>query len=512
MKYNEQRELWEDNGREYILNEFDPRNPVYIEVHEDRWVGNWLNDPRVLVWPRTLDPDLRSVLSLALRRRLTRYAPNRLERLSAVLGRLATAQERAIDEGRIAAPYTVNDLHDPKIVRDIWSAVPPANRPYLRTLVADLIETAGRGDLNSVVVQMRSWKANRKLAWGQDVLHWHPEIGSLTSAELEILRTAIARKPLEDELPRDHALRLILRIALTLLRRTSQIALIKADAIRREESAVGVTTSLRVPLIKGQTGAEERYEPVPIDLAEDIEAFRCRPEVKSSPIAREMLLPLPSTRELAGDHAIRPSARVLNRLIRGWFNARRIISPRTGEPMRMTITRIRHTGATHLAMQGVALEVIQDVLQHDNPYAAHYYIDAVGAEYLPAFEKADRNLGGRFSMIRDAFFKGRIASPDEPPDQPIIVPDAQAPAIVGACASGAACPVHPLFSCYSCEHFLAFRDADHQRALDYIEAEADRWREAEGQTARSKALKDFDRIAAGVQGAIDAIARERGEN
>ncbi len=132
----------------------------------------------------------------------------------------------------------------------------------------------------------------------------------------------------------------------------------------------------------------------------------------------------------------------------------------------------------------------------------------MGADYLPVFEKADRNLGGRFSMMRDAWFNGRVVDRESRPSRPIIVPDPTAPAAVGACGKEGTCPVHPLFSCYSCQHFLAFRDADHGKVLDFLEAEYKRWHAVETSNARSKAIKDFDRIAAGVREVIGLIDEE----
>lgn len=192
-----------------------------------------------------------------------------------------------------------------------------------------------------------------------------------------------------------------------------------------------------------------------------------------------------------------------------WVRSLSIVSARTGAPLKLSPRRIRHTGATHLAMQGYSIDLIQDVLEHDSDTSSRYYIDAVGAEYLPVFEKADRNLGGRFSMLRDAWFKGKIVAPEEAPNRPIIVPDSSSPAVVGACGRGGLCPLHPLFSCYSCEHFLAFRNADHQKVLSFVDAEYTRWRAVETSASRSKAIKDFDRIAAGVREVIELIEEGR---
>jgi hypothetical protein len=262
-----------------------------------------------------------------------------------------------------------------------------------------------------------------------------------------------------------------------------------------------------MPRAKAQTGREANLEPIPISLAYDIEAYRARDTVGNGKAGAEFLLPL-----LRNFEIVPASASNTKMLINRWIKGMGIISPRTGKLMHVTLRRLRHTGATHMAMQGYSAELIQDILQHDGPQSARAYIDAVGAEFLPIFEKADHRLGGKFSAMRDAWFKGKIVQRPIEVTKPIIVPDATAPAIVGSCASKEKCPLHPLFSCYSCQEFLAFRDADHERALDFVEEEYERWRESERSNSRSKAMKDFDRIAVGVRNVIDKIHGETSDD
>lgn len=503
MIYDEMDETWIDrNGDRFILNEYDPTNPVYIKIQPDRWSVEWHNSKQVLAWPVGLDGRLIKLLQGVWKRRMRSRSPAAFDDTTKLLKDLVHLKD-------FDRPLGIMDFHCLELVRSLWNKIPAYQRPYFRTLVQDVVEEAGLGDPEHVLLQTRSWKAGRDLSWGKHVLRWDQEYGSLSSAELEIFREYLRPRSVQNEPIEDHVVRLYLRIALTLLRRTSQLAMMKADALRREKSTVGVTASLRVPLIKGQAGAGERYEPIPTDLADDIDAYRKRPDIAGSRAGTEVLLPLPFKQRARGDRAYKASSPKLNPKIRTWLDRRNIISSRTGEPMKITVTRLRHTGATHHAMQGAALDLIQDILQNDSPAAARYYIDAVGTEFLPVFEKVDRNLGGKFSAIRDAFFKGRIVDSEDAPSRPIFVPDVLAPAIVGACGMKGSCPVHPLFSCYSCQYFLAFRDADHQKTLDYVSQEASRWRDAEGQTLRTKSIKDFDRIAAGVRGAIDEIRREK---
>ena len=138
-------------------------------------------------------------------------------------------------------------------------------------------------------------------------------------------------------------------------------------------------------------------------------------------------------------------------------------------------------------------------------------LTALAPMHFQIMEQADRRLGGRFSKLKNAFFKGRIVSKEENVAPPVLVPDREAPAIVGACGNASSCEFHPLYSCYSCIHFLAFQEADHAKVLDFLEAEAAAWSAAERGATRTKAPKDFERIAAGVNEVISRVAANRPE-
>jgi hypothetical protein len=162
-----------------------------------------------------------------------------------------------------------------------------------------------------------------------------------------------------------------------------------------------------------------------------------------------------------------------------------------------------------MAMQGYPVSLIAETLQHDQESSAYYCMDAVGQEFLPIFERLDQNLGGRFSGLRQAWFKGEIVERDSDASKPIFVPSLETPAAVGACSKEEMCGRHPLFSCYSCEHFLAYRDGNHEAVLKFIEEEFSRWRSSEFSSSSSKVVKDFDRIAVGVREVPEEIEGKR---
>lgn len=501
MKFDDDSGYWVDSsGCRYVRNEFDPANPTYIRVTPKQWNGTRLNQQHRLEWPPYIEPSLKMDLENILKIQMRRYSPSSLVNFKQAIWAIARVQVKS--HRTITA-----DLADADVVRAIWEQAKPSNRAWIRILIRELQGLLDQKHALAVSLMTKKLKENRGSAWKKAVLEWDPNHGSLISSELELLRKHL-EPPTEEPLA-CHFARVFTRLTEVTLKRPSQLVTIRADALRSTTTHIGTSVDIRIPLVKGQSGQAPRWNPIPKGLAEDIEAYRNRAPIKDSDAARDCLLPMVSFLGSENERVFAPYGAQAKGAVQAWIRRLGIVSPRTGKPLRLTLRRIRHTGATHLALQGYSLELIQDILEQEWVGSARHYIDAVGVLYLPAFERADRNLGGRFSMMREAWFKGTVVDQRETPDRPIVVPDASAPAIVGACGKQDTCPVHPLFSCYSCEYFLAFREANHQRVLDYVDAEYQRWRAVEVSSSRSKAIKDFDRVAAGVREVLEMINRER---
>ncbi|MFT6091299.1 MAG: integrase [Sulfitobacter sp.] len=499
MRYNAKTGYWVDeNGCRFVRNEFDPDAPVFITVSQDEWAGWRLNREHRLIWPPEIHQSLKLAIEKILIRRMRRASPSSLSPIKHAVKSIVSAQTSE-------QPITATDLLDLRIVRHIWDCTIPSHRPWLRKLIIDIAEMIDPLEGASVAIILESWKAKRQIKWRKSVLEWEPDQGALTSAELEMLRRELL--PSKTETASEHYARIFVRLTLLTLRRPSQLILMKADAIRRIATDVGMSTDIFIPMGKDQAHHEGRWNSIPNDLADDIENYRDRSVVRKSAVVDDFLLPIVSYEGTIRERVFAPYGALAKGRVRSWVKNLELISPRTGRPLNLNFRRLRHTGATHLAMQGYSIEVIAEVLEHEAVSSSRYYIDAIGAEFLPVFERVDRNLGGRFSMMNAAWFKGKVVDRSENTDRPIIVPDILAPTVVGACGKGSGCPVHPLFSCYSCEQFLAFRDADHQKVLDFVEGEYKRWRAAETSNSRSKVIKDFDRVAAGVREVLIEIRK-----
>lgn len=505
MIYDEIAGYWiGEDGKRFVRNEFDPTRPTLIAVNEQAWSGHHNNKTFTLSWPDAIDPTLKQAIEDVMKYQMRRLSPSSLSKMKNVVAQIVASQPPDL-------PFDADDLTDPAVIRHVWDATLPSLRPWLRTLIVDLAQTVDPEAAGGISLMMSDWKANRNLRWKKDVLEWDPEQGSLTSAELELLRRNL--NPPKGERTSAHFARLFTWLSLTTLRRPAQLIKMDAKALRRITTHIGTTADLLIPGVKGQAGQDGRWVPIPTALADDIDDYRSRvrdalewANASNLDVLDACLLPLVSHEQMPDQRIFAPYGAQAKSVVQNWIKSLRLVSPRTERPLNINLRRIRHTGATHLAMQGYSLDLIADILEHENSDSTRFYIDAVGAEFLPAFEAADRNLGGRFSMLRDAWFQGRVVDRSDAPNRPIVVPDVTAPAAVGACGKDGMCPVHPLFSCYSCEHFLAFRSANHQKVLDFVESEYARWRSAETSNSKSKAIKDFDRIAAGVRDVINLIA------
>jgi len=397
-------------------------------------------------------------------------------------------------------------LLDVEQISYLWNeCFKASDRSSFRSIYQHIDKTSSGITDPRIVAQLSSWKARSNLQTLRSVLEWDTEKGAFTTGELEILRKELSRPTtVESTSPQLQFAKIAARTLLTTLRRSSQILGIQKDGLKRILSPANLEHCfLVVPGAKGQINEEDSWEPIPNELADQIEEYRLSPPIAAHVEASQYLFFCVST---SGEYRDTTSADLYH-LLRDWATHTNSISPRTGSQMNLSMTRIRHTGATQLAMQGYSRAVIQDILQHDNPTSAQYYIDSVGADFIPILERIDGRVGGRLSELKSAFFRGKIVSEKEVKVAPVLVPDLKNPVAVGSCGKNGNCPLNPLLSCYSCTHFLAFKEADHHKALNYIEEMAVHWHSAEKSSSRSKAAKDFDRLAAGVYEVISIIEK-----
>ena len=461
---------WIDRaGARWVRNLFDENNPVFVNIDKSVWV---LDQGQVeyacrINWNEIALPSrVKEVFQHGIAEKLLRQSASSLNNYRLMLERIGNSYaQKAIEVDFLS------DLEQIAYLWDKWFR--PSDRICFRSLYEILVHD-GLAEADYQIHQhLQWWSARTDVQSLRPVLEWNPETGALTTAELEVLRQELYRPFDYRKLPPCyHFAKIVTWAFMATLRRTAQILKVSSDGLKRVTSPDGHEEAfLAIPGSKAQTNSGTSWERIPVPLANEIDAYRARSDVAHLAAVDPHLLFLVTKKGIRGVTI----AATIRAIITSWVKKRNLISPRTKKLMKISMNRLRHTGATQLAMQGCPRSVIQTALQHDSPISAQAYIDSVGADTLPILEQVDRRLGGKFSQIKDAYFIGKIVSENQTDAPRVIVPDRVAPAVVGACGNADRCPFHPLFSCYSCIHFLAFKEGNHSKALDHVEEKAASW-------------------------------------
>lgn len=390
---------------------------------------------------------------------------------------------------------------------EIWESSRVGNKKKFRDELKRFYIACAESDLLNadefIAGEICSWVAgpNRKVF--SELLSWHPLRGALTSSEQHLLRQELSTRRDTDSLIRWYV-RLLLWIISETLKRPSQILEISNDGLIHYGDKANRQSFLRIPKAKKQLGRPPELWPITEELAAELERYNESPKVGKLQIQTNRLL------VRGGDRQAYPVYKNQND-INKWVRQREIISPRTEKIMKITPYRVRHSGATSMAFMGISREELQYILEHDNPNSCAVYIDLIGSDLCPAFERADRKLGSIFTHLANEFFAGRIEKKLN--EKLILIPTIEAPAVVGACGFNGQCNKHPFFKCYDgCPYFIAWRDADHRKALNYVESELKRWDAINGVQERSKAIKDFERLYSAIAQVIELVEQGSGRH
>ncbi|WP_375264026.1 hypothetical protein [Palleronia sp.] len=136
-------------------------------------------------------------------------------------------------------------------------------------------------------------------------------------------------------------------------------------------------------------------------------------------------------------------------------------SPRTGQPMKFSTRRERHTVATHLAIRGINANQIASTLQHSDATSCEAYVNLGILHHQLMHSKLD----GEFTDFAARFFGEVIESEglDLFPDSALIdFADAEGVEDVGGCSSGGCSAMETgaaPFACFSCDRFRLLADA-----------------------------------------------------
>lgn len=139
------------------------------------------------------------------------------------------------------------------------------------------------------------------------------------------------------------------------------------------------------------------------------------------------------------------------------------ISERTGEKIRLYAHRFRHTVATAMAGEGYGRHAIAAALTHTDSRTAGRYIKTS----LQLAKRIDAKLKSELSLVVNAF-TGVIVTDRESAHNGARA-DRQIENLA-VCSADSDCYLHAPLACYPCAKFQPLLFADHQRALDELEA------------------------------------------
>lgn len=181
----------------------------------------------------------------------------------------------------------------------------------------------------------------------------------------------------------------------------------------------------------------------------------------------------------------------ISRLLRAFVKRHNIISPLTGELMRVTPRRLRYTLATGLAAEGISRRELARILDHTDTQHVSVYFEMAGK----VVEHLDKATAKEFSRYLN-FFKGILIDDDkdavngERDDKHLTFVDEQDPtdqSDIGVCGESKVCHLDPPYSCYLCPKFQPYRHADHEHVLECLLA------------GREERLKKYDNARLGIQ-------------
>ena len=496
-EYDANNDLYIDtDGQQYVKNEFDPNIPLFINITNDLWEGTRCGQVHFLNWKEfaNFHPNVLDAVKIILKLRLKRCSPSYLRSLRLALTALNSTKE--IKKCSTWGDLTITDW------LTIWGEINGHAKSTLRSIYRTLATKGMGGAKLTISHELSRWSVKKNYVPLKVVRAWDANLGSLTAQEIELVRNSLSQN--EKRLShREASGRIALWIILETFKRSSQVTGLEKEALQKVDSQY----FLNIAGVKAQTGNSDWW-PISPELAHAISIYSARADINRLQQRHNRLIvaDLPSLR--ATGQVSSPEFKDL--IQKSYIGTLEIISPRTNEPLNITPMRLRHTGGTKFAEHGFSRDVIAEILEHDSFLSADAYIDAIGSDLIPAVQKADRNLGGLFEGLSNIFFNGEVVEEvDFNKSPPIYIPIIDAsPALVGGCGRDSMkegmCSRHPFFGCYdSCPYFLAWKDGDHQKALQYVESEYVRWDLADGRKERWKAKSEFERVHKAIQEVIE---------
>jgi len=200
--------------------------------------------------------------------------------------------------------------------------------------------------------------------------------------------------------------------------------------------------------------------------------------------------------QLRGDHLHAPSKSIRLAMLRVEKTIK-VISERTGEPVRLNPTRFRYTLGTNLAREGKGEYVIAEALDHSDTQNAGVYV-----RNIPEIvDRIDKAVALQLAPIAQAFQGVLVVSESDAKrgsDRSSRISNGTSN--LGTCGSYGFCGALAPVACYTCNHFQPWFGGPHEEVLERLISERNSVLE---QTSDSKIASVNDRLILAVSDVVN---------
>jgi len=174
-----------------------------------------------------------------------------------------------------------------------------------------------------------------------------------------------------------------------------------------------------------------------------------------------------------------------------------VISERTGEPLKITMTRFRRTTGSRAAAEGHGEAVIAEILDHSTIGNATIYVQA----RPDMVERIDKATSAKLAPLAQAFL-GRVIKDEScatrTGDPTSRIHDPRYRSCQGSCGKLGFCGLYKPIACYTCRAFEPWSDGPHEEVLDAVLAEQAGHRAAK----RDRLAQNLDRTVLAIQDVV----------
>jgi len=500
-RYDPESDLWIDsNSAIYVKNEFNIKSPVFINVTSDIWIFN-SGKAFQINWSEILLPAaIKKGAKIVLRHKLKQCANSYVGKFRNMLLDLSKKIASNIKD------FSSMDTSQLLLVMNSLDST--YNKNFFREMYKKMADFNISGANHFRYSKLRQLKLRPSIQPLKEVLNWHSTKGAMTLEEELLLKNAIQSHQIETG--SNLTIRLFCWLLMDTIKRSKQIRELKKDCLKIVKHNGVTEYFIEIPFVKYQTGKKCQLWPIKKSLYDEMTIYSNISSIKKLQLRFNRFLVMDDI-SLNRDGVI--CGGKMNTYLKKYVAKNlNIVSSRTKEPLHVTSTRIRHSGATRLAFYGVSRDIISEILEHDDPRSCQTYIDAVGSELCPKMDAADRNMNSLFKTLKSAYFNGRIVR--ELSQKKIITPvfsrQSSTLLYVGSCNKNSVkegqCKKHPFVECYNgCPHFLAWREGEHVKALQYTEREIIKWKNVSISEKQASTIIEFEQLKKNILFVISSI-------